>query len=294
MSVQIYKNNAWQDIAGLKAQKDGVYADVPSAKIDVAGAKQEVWPELRQKVNYLMLYDFGNECTDVTGGWVGLASSQAAYSTVEKHSDNMFVWAWAGAAATFDTQNVINISAYSKLYGLARGTCKVYRSGGGAAISIGKIESYTTPTNNVTPYWFFYGFNDESHRNEEVAFSKQFLSVSAKGQNNAHIRVIAFGGGDPGVSQVYVYAIFLVKADDTSTLAQKAGITDTTISGILAKSSQLLSNKSAVAFMLLQCTGEFMVEAIQNATFKAELNNSPYKADIYANPHWAKFLAMAA
>lgn len=44
MAIRIYKNNAWQDIAGLKAQKNGVFADVPSANIDVGGVSKEVYP----------------------------------------------------------------------------------------------------------------------------------------------------------------------------------------------------------------------------------------------------------
>ena len=54
----------------------------------------------------------------------------------------------------------------------------------------------------------------------------------------------------------------------------------------------LLSNEKTVEFMIKQCTGDFMVSAIQNQTFLTALNNSPFKEKIMANEHWAKFLNM--
>ena len=97
------------------------------------------------------------------------------------------------------------------------------------------------------------------------------------------------GGG----SVTFAYAT-LAKADDWGTLASKAGITASSIDELLLASNTLLSNKDAVWFMVAQCTGNFMMNAIANEIFLTALNNSPYKAIVQGNEHWAKFLAMVA
>ena len=86
----------------------------------------------------------------------------------------------------------------------------------------------------------------------------------------------------------------MVKSDDWETLCSKAGITPSSIDGVLTQSEAILSNKNAVQFMVSQCTGEFMVSAIQNSTFMTALNSSPYKTIVQGNEHWSKFLAMVA
>lgn len=82
--------------------------------------------------------------------------------------------------------------------------------------------------------------------------------------------------------------------DDWQTLANLAGITATSIEEVLINSETLLSNENAVLFMVHNCTGNFMLAAIQSDTFLNALNNSPFKTIIYANEHWSKFLTMVA
>lgn len=95
-------------------------------------------------------------------------------------------------------------------------------------------------------------------------------------------------------ASVSIHGVLLTKQDDYATLAKKAGITASSIDDVLSASETLLSNKSAVNYMIYNCTGDFMVSAIQSSTFLTALNSSPYKELVYANEHWAKFLAMVA
>ena len=87
-------------------------------------------------------------------------------------------------------------------------------------------------------------------------------------------------------------ALFL--ADDWTTLASLAGVEATTIEELLLNSGLLLSNKKAVEYMMYNCTGDFMANAVVSETFLTALNNSQYKTLIMANEHWSKFLSMVA
>ena len=87
-----------------------------------------------------------------------------------------------------------------------------------------------------------------------------------------------------------MYACFFCKTDDISGLKSYGN----SKSDILANSADLLSNESAVRYMIYNCTGDFMVSAIKSSVFLTALESSPYKEMVYANEHWAKFLAMVA
>lgn len=83
---------------------------------------------------------------------------------------------------------------------------------------------------------------------------------------------------------------FLTEPDDWQTLASKAEISASSMSDLIANAETLLSNKSAVEFMVYNCTGDFMVSALQSDTFLSALESSDNKNVVYENEHWAKFL----
>ena len=57
--------------------------------------------------NTLYLYNYGDECTDVTGGWGG---------TGVKNSDNIYLYGWAGGSLRCKTANEIDLTDYKTLY----------------------------------------------------------------------------------------------------------------------------------------------------------------------------------
>ena len=58
--------------------------------------------------------------------------------------------------------------------------------------------------------------------------------------------------------------------------------------------TRILDLDAAVQYMISCCTGAFMLHAVQSEAFLTALEASPYKERVYANEHWAKFLAMVA
>lgn len=112
MAIRTYKNEAWQDIQSLKAVKDGVFADVPSVKIDAAGVKQEVYPT---KPPILYLYKDGDECVNVTGGWNCLAMPGGILT---KKADCINTYSYNGGnfgSIRVFTRNKIDTSGYKYL-----------------------------------------------------------------------------------------------------------------------------------------------------------------------------------
>lgn len=59
--------NAWRDAKAIRRydQERQAFVDVEAVYATVDGVKRQVWPER------LYLYKAGDECNDVTGGWVG-------------------------------------------------------------------------------------------------------------------------------------------------------------------------------------------------------------------------------
>lgn len=91
-----------------------------------------------------------------------------------------------------------------------------------------------------------------------------------------------------------LYELGLCKADDFATVCDLAGVSANTISEAIEKTATILNNRRAVFAMTKLCTGDFMVSAVLSETFLSALASSPYKEIVYANKHWARFLAMVA
>ena len=96
---------------------------------------------------------------------------------------------------------------------------------------------------------------------------------------------------------INTFCAFMYKSDDTATLASRLGLTNNTTSRILADTNdlaKLFATSNAVQTMCLLCTGDFMINALNNSSFLAAYNSSQYKSIIDSNEHWAKFLTYFA
>ncbi len=85
-----------------------------------------------------------------------------------------------------------------------------------------------------------------------------------------------------------IYACGYVKTDDLSGLSAYGS----TINEILNNSVALFNDTAALNWMVLNCTGDFMVSALNDARFTAPMNTSPNKSILVANEHWNRFIAL--
>ena len=245
----------------------------------------EVEPSYEQKVNYTILYDNGDECTALTGGLK--VSSRYNNAIATKYTDHIYLHTSTASAVT---NNLIDLTQYVKFGGVLK---NIVSTTGQARFAIGKSNSATDGTSlgwdgiagnkvyNLTKsYSHFVGFYDFSK--DESYYPTIVISDRS---NNAYCSV---------------YNMFLLKQDDWQTLCTKAGFnsSDYTDEATLCADStaiaKILSSKSALQYMIYNCTGSFMGEFIANDECLTALNNSAYKTVIQANWHWNKFLNMVA
>ncbi len=252
--------------------------------------------ELEQLINYTILYDYG--AVGESGDWEykritdSSDSKDTAFSkyTFTKNSDNIYLYGVYNSnknsrAGAF-TKNKFDMSNYSKFFVKS----KIGTYGKNTQVAIYSfLEDNTNQSLNATTINSLY-YVPSSGTNLTVSNPTYFGNISTTGN-----RKIAFGIETRGYySNIggYLYHLTLFKKDDWETLASKAKITATSISDVLTNSQKLLSNKSAVEFMIKRCTGDFMASALNNSNFLTNLESSEYKDVVYANEHWAKFLNM--
>ena len=252
------------------------------------GQTNSIWKvnsKQKQLINYIMLYDYGNECTDITGGWSGYACTTSTSSqygkvapTVTKNEDHIYVTKTAqNALGCLLTANKIDVSDYV-LFDL----CGYFSSKGNqyAWQHLAMVDGNSGVVSSIKKVGIVAN-------NEKTGIATMDLSEINK---SGYLGIEYYYYGITTYTKMYWAALF--KADDWQTLANKAGIAASSIDDILTNSTTLLSNDEAVEFMIYRCTGNFMVSAVQSETFLTALNNSPYKTIIMANEHWAKFLNM--
>jgi len=249
------------------------------------GSTNSIWKvngKYEQIVNYTMLYDEGDECEGVTGGWAD--TTYATNAVVKKYSNYIHLHSYRAAAYT---NNKVNLSNYDKVFA---NTYTLGRSGttyDSQAFRMAELKTSTTGTLNGIVAT--HGFNVNYPTAQKYIFDFE-IKDEAKGEYYFCVQT------DDSSANAYInlYNLALIKKDDWETLGDMVDITATSIDDILTNSITLLSNKNAVEFMIYNCTGNFMTSAVQSSTFLTALNNSQYKTIIMANEHWAKFLSMVA
>ena len=244
--------------------------------------------DYEQLVNYTMLYDEGDECVDVTGGWGldGWSSGTANGKGITlgtKNSNNLQVGFTGSLMGAFGTNNAIDFTPYI-LHGAVCDMLSIYNSG--SAI-------YGTAQDVINSKKI-----DSSARFSHLSFSTvgkymEFKDVSNV-MGNCYIEVHANQN-----TQIVgkFYNIFLAKQDDYTTLCTKAGITSipSSLSELISNTTALsviFANEDAMNFMAKQCTGDLMVSILNDATARGMLKSSPYLPYVVGNEHWCKFIMM--
>jgi hypothetical protein len=247
-----------------------------------------------QLVNYTMLYDYGDECTSVTGGWTGekrfdknqgdgFFTKETAYLEFGDKSTSSY------GNGGFYSEKSIDLTDYTLFGGDMQIVSITNYSSYKALIAIGISTVYGATS--IDSQYIIRDRTTYVGSTQRKLFSIDVTSVKKSGY------VAFFGEANDYPNQAITarcHGLWLCKADNWSELASKAGLSASSISNLLTKSSTILNNKDAVEFMIYQCTGDFMASALQNSTFLTALESSPYKEAVYANEHWAKFLAMVA
>lgn len=243
----------------------------------------------KQLINYTMLYDYGDECTDITGGWTGgkYITNYSSAGTYTKYDTYMYCKSGTSSSlvsAGFYTVNQINMSDYSK-----------------AVFNISQLDpSYVAyiavDTVQVNAAWTqTVGKRFDTNENQHPA-GLHSLDVSTL-TSDLYVKF----GCWAYASMIAVDLVFLVKQDNWQTLYDMVGLgsdqyDETTYlpTDDITNAEVILNSEEAVDFMIHNCTGSFMIDAINNDNFLTALSNSPYKTKIYANEHWNKFLAIVA
>lgn len=125
------QSQAWKE-----AETPLVYDAASGALIDTAGmtfdAEAQAWEEAWGPKKILYLYNNGDECTDVTGGWkyqpynYYSSSFVSKEPTIERRVDSLYtrlVFNRSFDCALIGTANIINISKYTKMYCEVSGRC---------------------------------------------------------------------------------------------------------------------------------------------------------------------------
>ena len=234
--------------------------------------------DYEQIINYTMLYDSGDECSDVSGGW---SSDGYSYSTMTiksgtKNSDNFYVVGASNVMSILGTANTIDLKSYSKLFH------KGYANG---SYNNDVMCTFVTPSKTISDgYSTAYRWSAGEKGVAELDLSNI--------NDNAYISVLA----DAQTTRSgYTYNLFLTKADDITTLCTKAGVSATSLETLLADTNSLsaiFNNEDAVEYMIYNCTGDFMAGVLNSETAVGLLAESPYLNKVVGNEHWAKFIMM--
>lgn len=228
--------------------------------------------EDEQLVNYTMLYDEGNECAELTGGWESVAASWNTTGTFAKNASDMYLYgatSTAGIAAI--TNNKINVDGFSKIVAHISITLG---NASGAKIDIALKSS--------KEYWT---------GGTLLSSGISMLDISSVTESK-YLSIDSYS------ASAHIYHIFMVKEDDWQTWLIKGGLTvgnyaslDAVMSDTTALNT-LMNSKDAVNYMMKKCTGTVMASVIQSSDALSAIRDSQYNAEIFANEHWCKFLEM--
>ena len=238
--------------------------------------------DYEQLVNYQFLYDgslrdaTANQITSVTGGYDTYTYAVPVNSSFNRTSMTVSTTAdVTGSGIGFYTKNNIDMTDYTYTGAIISFEVTKRYSGGYSVVMVS-----TGQYNKL-----FVNLSDQLLKADNAYFG---VNISAPLEIIHGINLRAINQG-----WLTIHTFFIAKADDYNTLASKINVTVTDIDDLLNNySTQLLNNKDAVRYMVKQCTGEFMVKALTNSTFKAAYQSSPYKSLIDSNEHWSKFISL--
>lgn len=257
-----------------------------------------------QVVNYTMLYDAGDECVDVTGGWEAFTNS-AASGYITKNATNLVATSTKTTGTTnwLNGANTVNYLDLNHYYGVVA----VLESGGGSssqnsnnsyhfaqfrrsAIMSGKFsDPYTAVTiSNPANTWRL--------PNTAVLTGKNAYYNNLSDLNRSSLLRPAIGTF-AGFTTMYGFA--LVLQDDWQTLCEKAGLDPAAYADEAALCADadalraIFYQPAVLRWMVKNCTGSFMAAFIASSVALGVYSISVNRGIVNQNEHWAKFLDLA-
>ena len=272
-------------------------------EITAAGQVEDIFIS-PQVINYALLYYLGNEFEEPTEAEKQYAIKTAGWITY----NNTGLYASNGypGSAGYKTSVNINTSDYSKMV-VYRTHVTSYNSGGSNSHRFSSVgQSYNNSNsvfsnsifneergnaNQTYKGFVFVGLNN--YGNNYISFAASTHTVGSGSQVNYNTKesncLYCAVGKDSAVwSSVRMYCMSLLKQDDISGLSTYGS----SISEILTNSGTLFDDTVALNWMVLNCTGDFMISALTNSIFINAMNASSNKTILTANEHWARFIAL--
>lgn len=117
----------------------------------------------------LYLYNRGDECTDVTGGWGG---------TGTKYNDSLYIHGKNGGEYSLETNNTIDISAYTELHFIGKVT-SIYDGWAGIYINLHPEDVPYYSLNRLGDFDEFWDISSVS--GEKTCYLGSQWSTSSKG-----------------------------------------------------------------------------------------------------------------
>lgn len=253
-----------------------------------------------QLVNHIMLYDQGNECVEITGGWVRGAYNCGSFT---KNGNSLYATG-VGNSQNYNniaTANMIDCSSYS-LTGVSVSITNEYKDNNRyycwwhAFVASELATSYGT-INGLPSISKLVDDNSEELIGHVVPWvNKKKMLLAKPSPERLYVQLGYANYGFGGTYGVYMYNAFAAMPDDISELARIAKLPEPeSLEALIADTEALtavFASKRAVEFMCCQCTGDFMCSAIADDAVFALLQQSPYYTAVQSNEHWNRFIAM--
>lgn len=251
-----------------------------------------------QVINYALIYYLGNEFAEPTeeekkyaiktGGWalqyLNQNSARNAYATTLVNIDST---GFSGFA-----QYVKNPGNSDSNYKICSGYRINTNPGSGGNIVVNKYINQSFAASNGIMYK-----NDNISSIENNIFVTSFSGVyivnppkhTEQKSSNHFILGLASNATLSNPDRITnIYMMTFYKQDNISGLSAYGS----TISEILNNASSLFDDTVALNWMVLNCTGDFMISALSNANFVNAMNTSANKSILVANEHWNRFIAL--
>ncbi len=248
-------------------------------------ASNAVNAEYKPEPGYLMLYDAGDECIAITGGWgVKRYSSSYTSPTLTKSASNMVLSATNPQTGYCYTVNAVDVTSYGKL--------KV------------KVLSITANSSETASFGLRPSLADESGItviktlpaivNTPTTYEIDISSVTGNLYSYMYSST-----STPGHTQSITFSSFwLEKEDDWQTWLTKAGLNPSSypnLDAVVSNQSimQTLANSTNAVDYMIKCTGTIMGAVTNSVIAMTEIGKSSYAMDkVIASEHWTKFILM--
>ena len=252
------------------------------------GQIKEVKLQIQVAINYKLLYYLGNEYTEETGGWVSPGTYTAQFGTTNTIDYGDKPYKFQFGKGTLSTKLIV---AHANKGGQIGIRLNIYEL-------VTYIDKTPSGTSNYSENFRGVDSNATTAKNQKLVVSgeswynldKEASYVATKNAKNMQLKVNVniTGYSSTSYGNSYYYAVGFAKKDDISGLSKYG----TTESAIISKASSLFNDKNSLIWMVRNCTGTFMINALSNSNFVTVMNSSANKTILLGNEHWAKFIAL--